>query len=200
MTFLRSFPSTMLVLVTTSVIWCAAASPHGLEPQGSPRIPALVQANALLANCDARGALSILQKTASPYRNDARILRLEGYVLVLLHRHAEAEAVFREVLRQVPGDEYGTLELAKRLHARYAFPEARKRYQAVLDRNPDNTGARDGLKRLGQARRDFDAMAEKISRGTTNAIRAWGVFAAVILVNLVGFLLGFHRTGRKGDA
>jgi len=79
--------------------------------------------------------------------------------------------------------EYGTLELAKRLHAQSAFAEARRLYRRVLDRNPDHVGAREGLKSLERDERDHEAVAERVRSGE----RALLGLAGLTLIVLVGF-------------
>jgi tetratricopeptide (TPR) repeat protein len=147
----------------------------------------LARAKALLDNADARSALALLEKASRTANDDDRsradILRLKGYTLVLLRRNAEAEATFRELLELKKGDEYGTLELAKRLHDRGAFSEARRLYRSVLERNPDNEAARDGLKRLERAEREERAVAERVRSGE----RALYWLAGLTVVVLVGF-------------
>lgn len=145
----------------------------------------LSRAKALLDTGDAPSALALLEKASRTPGGDIRsrkdLLSLKGYTLVLLRRNAEAEATFRELLRLVPGDEYGTLELAKRLHDRGAFSEARRLYRRVLERNPEHETARDGLKRLERAEREHRAMTERHRSGKRALLWLTGLTAIVLL-------------------
>jgi tetratricopeptide (TPR) repeat protein len=145
----------------------------------------LARASAFLEKADARSALALLEKASRTAGDDARtradVLRLKGYTLVLLRRDAEAEATFRELLRLVPDDEYGTLELAKRLHAQCAFAEARRLYTRVLDRDPDHAGARQGLKSLERDERDHEAVAERVRSGDRALLRLAGLTLIVLV-------------------
>lgn len=165
------------------VMLSAASAPA----QAGAEVDVLARAKALLDNEDATSALALLEKASRTKGGDVRsradILRLKGYTLVLLRRDAEAEATFRELLDLVKGDEYGTLELAKRLHDRGAFSEARRRYRQVLERNPAQEAARDGLKRLERAEREHRAVTERVRSGK----RALLWLAGITLVVLVGF-------------
>jgi len=175
---------------------------HGLQTMLAGAAPGqtaadaevLSRAKALLERADAPSALKILEKASRTVKKgDARsradILKLKGYTLVLLRREAEAEATFRKLLLLFPGDEYGTLELAKRLHARNAFAESRRLYRRVLDRNPDHAGAREGLKRLERAEREYRDVAERVCSGERALL--WLAGLTVIVLAGFGFLLAY---------
>ena len=115
-------------------------------------------------------------------------------MLVLLRRDTEAEETFRKLLRVVPEDEYGHLELAKRLHARAAYAEARRHYQFVLAHAADQTGSncQDASSMLGNLAREEKNHAEvaaRIRNGERNLLRAAGLTMLVLVV--FGFLLRF---------
>ncbi len=182
-----------LARITACAVFFAVAVSCGLESQGA-RIEALDRANKLLERGDARGALAVIEKAAETCK-DPRILRLQGYALVLLRRDTEAEAIFRDLVRDNPSDGYATLELAKRLHAREAYSEAEKYYGDFLALRPDHAEARDVLERLARARRDFEAKVDKVREGE-KALVLLSVLAGgmIIAFGLLGYLLLRHKT------
>jgi tetratricopeptide (TPR) repeat protein len=183
-----------VVVVLLASAWSATAS--GRDPD------LVARAQRFLDQEDARSALAVLRDAEKTFGQDrARlvpVLRLEGYALVLLRRDAEAEAAFRRVLELDSSDRYARLELAKRLHARGAFAEARRQYERAFAADPDGAEARDHLRRLSEDERTHAAVAAKIAGGERVIVRL-GVLTAVVLVGfgiLLRFLL-FRRAGGR---
>lgn len=197
MTFWQSPRWVVFARITACAVLFVVAASCGLESQVPPLPEALDQANALLGRGDARGALAVLEKAAGTGR-DPRILRLQGYALVLLRRDTEAEAIFRDLVRQDPGDEYATLELARRLHVRGAFSGAESNYLILLASNPDHVEARDGLKRLARKKREDEALALKVRAGE-KALVLLSVLAFGVLIAF-GLLLRYLILGCKTAA
>lgn len=153
----------------------------------------VARAQRFLAEADARSALGALEEADAVLKSDrSRLvpaLRLKGYVLVQLRRDAEAEAVFRHVLALDPEDGYARFELAKRLHARNAFAEARRHYEALAGLDPYRADVQEHLARLAAAERDHAEVAAQIHSG--EQVIAWLGFLTVLLLVGFGLLLRF---------
>jgi tetratricopeptide (TPR) repeat protein len=68
-----------------------------------------------------------------------------GNVLLLQKKYAEAEAQFRELLREQPDEFNAHTDLGKALAAQDRIPEARLEYEQVLAKHPDDEAALDAL-------------------------------------------------------
>ncbi len=179
------------LVLTSSTVMTQPTSP----------IEALDQANSHLANGDAHKALAVLEEATMTYRNDPSkspdILRLKGYTLVLLRRDTEAEAVFSHLIRLVPDDVYGTMELAKRLHARGAFEAARQQYRRVQAIQPGHAEAGAGLQRLEKSQENHKALADRILTGERGLLLLSGLAAAILIG--CGFLIRRLLIKRESD-